>query len=122
LLKKEYIMFFEREDIVEQLNGLLRKRVASFVTCRGRRRIGKSTLIEVFASRAKCRFVKIEGRRREIGREVIKEVDAKVRAIARPERVSPRAALVYSGHLSPTVAADGYFDAIVPFSRLLKKI
>ena len=61
-------------------------------------------------------------RRREIGREVIKEVDAKVRAIARPEGVSSRSALVYSGHISPTVAADGYFDAIVPFSRLLKKI
>ena len=56
-------MFFGREDTVEQLNGLLRKRVASFVTCRGRRRIGKSTLIEVFAGRAKCRFIKIEGRR-----------------------------------------------------------
>ena len=42
-------MFFGREDTVEQLNGLLRKRVASFVTCRGRRRIGKSTLIERFA-------------------------------------------------------------------------
>ena len=27
-----------------------------------------------------------------------------------------------SGYISPTVAADGYFDAIVPFSRLLKKI
>ena len=30
-----------------------------------------------------------------------------------------RAALVYSGHLSPVVAADGYFDAIVPFRKLL---
>ena len=56
-------MFLGQENTVEQLNGLLRKRV-----------------------------------------------------------VSSRAALVYSGHISPTVAADGYFDAIVPFSRLLKKI
>jgi hypothetical protein len=58
-------------------------------------------------------------RRREIGREVINEVDAKVRAIARPDGVSARAAIVYSGHLSPTVAAAGYFDAIVPFGKLL---
>ncbi len=57
------IMFFGREDLIEQLIGLFDKRVASLVTCRGRRRIGKSTLIEVFAERAGCRFIKIEGRR-----------------------------------------------------------
>ena len=56
-------MFFGREEQIEQLEGLLRKRTASLVTCRGRRRIGKSTLIEVFAMRAGCRFIKIEGRR-----------------------------------------------------------
>lgn len=57
---------------------------------------------------------------REIGREIIEEVDKKVRAIKRPAGVSIRTALVYDGHLSPVVAADGYFDAIVPFSQLLK--
>ena len=56
-------MFFGRDETIDQLNGLLKKRVASLVTCRGRRRIGKSTLIEVFANRAKCRFLKIEGRK-----------------------------------------------------------
>ncbi len=56
-------MFFGREEQFEQLEGLLRKRTASLVTCRGRRRIGKSTLIEVFARRSGCRFIKIEGRR-----------------------------------------------------------
>ena len=59
-------------------------------------------------------------RRREIGREIIDEVDKKVRAIKRPSGVSIRTALVYDGHLSPIVAADGYFDAIVPFSEFLK--
>ena len=56
-------MFFGREDVIDRFNALLRKRVASLVTCRGRRRIGKSTLVEVFAKRAGCRFIKIEGRR-----------------------------------------------------------
>ena len=59
-------------------------------------------------------------RRKEIGREVIDEVDEKIRAIERPEGVSIRTALVYDGHLSPVVAADGYFDAIVPFRSLLE--
>ena len=55
---------------------------------------------------------------REIGRDIISEVDRKVRAIKRPEGVSARTALVYDGHLSPVAAADGYFDAIIPFKKL----
>jgi len=34
---------------MKDLEALCFKRVASLVTCRGRRRIGKSTLIEEFA-------------------------------------------------------------------------
>ena len=56
-------MFFGREDLLEQLSSLWRKRVSSLVTCRGRRRIGKSTLVEQFAKRSGARFLKIEGRR-----------------------------------------------------------
>ncbi len=55
-------MFFGREELMDELAGLFRKRTASLVTCRGRRRIGKSTLIERFAAREGCRFLKIEGR------------------------------------------------------------
>ena len=58
-------------------------------------------------------------RMREIGREIISAVDAKVRAIERPDGTSIRTALVYDGHLSPLVKADGYFDAIIPFQSLL---
>lgn len=43
-------MFFGRQAQLEQLNRLLYKQVGSFVTCRGRRRVGKSTLIERFAA------------------------------------------------------------------------
>lgn len=55
--------FFGREDLLDDLSALWRKKVASLVTCRGRRRIGKSTLIEKFAQRSKARFIKIEGLR-----------------------------------------------------------
>ena len=58
-------------------------------------------------------------RRNEIGREVEDEVAAKVKALALPRDASVRTALVYEGRLAPGVEADGYFDAIVPFSRLL---
>jgi len=56
-------MFFGREDVLAQLSALWGKRVSSLVTCRGRRRIGKSTLIERFAEQTGSRFIKIEGKR-----------------------------------------------------------
>lgn len=58
-------------------------------------------------------------RRNTIDREIIQEVDARVKAIRRPDGVSARAALVYEGQLSPVVASDGYFDAIIPVRKLL---
>ncbi len=54
-------MFFGREYYLERLAELLAKPMASVVTCRGRRRIGKSTLFEEFARRNGCRFLKMEG-------------------------------------------------------------
>ena len=53
--------FFGRSDILAQLESLWGKQTSSFVTCRGRRRIGKSTLIERFAYSSDARFVRIEG-------------------------------------------------------------
>ena len=58
-------------------------------------------------------------RRQHIGREVVAEMEEKCRRITRPQGVSLKTALVYDGELAPSVEADGYFDAIVPASRLL---
>ncbi len=54
-------MFVGRAEDLAQLEGLWEKRVASLVTCRGRRRVGKSTLIEEFAKRTADHFIAIEG-------------------------------------------------------------
>ncbi len=54
-------MFVGRQEEISQLEGLWDKRVASLVTCRGRRRVGKSTLIEEFAKRTADYFIVIEG-------------------------------------------------------------
>ena len=54
-------MFVGREEELEWLDGLWRKGASSLVVCSGRRRIGKSTLIERFAERSKCRFIEISG-------------------------------------------------------------
>ena len=81
----------------------------------GRRGCQVDLLIQT--RRALC-FVEVK-RQGEIGRDVIDQVDEQVRAVMRPNGVSAKTALVYEGHLSPVAAADGYFDAIVPFKRLL---
>jgi AAA+ ATPase superfamily predicted ATPase len=53
-------MFIGRNEQLNDLAALLRKNTPSLVTCRGRRRIGKSTLIREFAKKAD-RFLGIEG-------------------------------------------------------------
>ena len=60
-------------------------------------------------------------RRREIGREVIDEVAEKVKRLGIGRRVPVRTALVYSGHLSPAVEADGFFDAVVDAADILSE-
>ena len=59
-------------------------------------------------------------RRREIGREIIDEVDGKMRRLNFARGLSLRSALVYDGRLSPAVSADRYFDFIVPFDRFFE--
>jgi len=53
-------MFIGREEQLHDLNSLMRKKSASLVTCRGRRRIGKSSLITEFGKGA-ARFLAFEG-------------------------------------------------------------
>lgn len=46
---------------MESLEALWRKGTASLAVVSGRRRIGKSALVETFAAQSKCRFIEIEG-------------------------------------------------------------
>ena len=53
--------FIGRSAYLEKLEALWRKTSASFVVIAGRRRIGKSTLVEEFARRSGCAFIEIVG-------------------------------------------------------------
>ena len=115
-------MFFGREDVLAGMMGLGRAQIVSAApyrraASRDGRRKGVQIDLLVQTRRSIC-LVEIK-RRWEIGREVIEEMAGKVAALPRRRGVSIRTALVYEGHLAPIVEADGYFDAIVPFSRLL---
>ena len=59
--------FFGREELLQSMKSLWNKRVPSLVTCRGRRRVGKSTLVAEFARRSGARFIKLEGLRPKAG-------------------------------------------------------
>ena len=54
-------MFIGRKDILADLEMLWRKRTSSIIACRGRRRIGKSTLFREFARRTADAYIEIEG-------------------------------------------------------------
>ena len=53
------------------------------------------------------------------GEKPLATVTAKVGKLKHADGCSVRAALVYDGDLAETVPADGYFDAIVSFRRLI---
>ena len=57
--------------------------MSSLVTCRGRRRVGKSTLVEEFARRSGARFIKIEGLRPGKKTTAADELRAFARQLAR---------------------------------------
>ena len=59
---------------------------------------------------------------REIGHEIIDEVDAKARKLKFRDGLSLRTALVYDGRLSPSVAADRYFDFLIPADRFFSMV
>ena len=72
VLKMEFV---GRGEQLAQLESLWRKGAASLVTCQGRRRIGKSRLLDEFAARSGGRCLKISGlapRRRMSNRDQLR--------------------------------------------------
>lgn len=59
--------FIGRTEYLEDLESLWRKRTSSLVACRGRRRVGKSTLFREFAKRTADVYIEIEGAAPEKG-------------------------------------------------------
>ena len=75
--------------------------------------------IDLLVQTRKSMYVVEVKRKRRIGESVEAEVAEKVSRLRHPRGMSIRTALVYEGDLAPVVRGNGYFDAIIPFSRLL---
>ena len=95
-------MFLGREQELESLELLLRKPTASLVACRGRRRIGKSTLFKEFARRNKTEFIVIEGlgpRKGQTNADQLRNFGERLCAQTKGPRVTPdswMAAFIFS--------------------------
>lgn len=90
--------FYGREDELASLAELWEKPTPSLVTCRGRRRIGKSTLFRRFAEVSKARFLHLEGVAPEPGMTERDQLDAFMRQLSEQ-----------SG--TPFARVDNWFDA-----------
>ncbi len=80
-------MFYGREEDLSRFAELWRKKVPSLVVCRGRRRIGKSTLIKQFASRSGARFLGFEGLAPDPGMTNQDQLDEFTRRLARQTKL-----------------------------------
>ncbi len=82
---------------------------------------GNGCQIDLLIQTPRTAYVVEVKRRREIGMEVIDEVEQKIKRLPLRKGMSPRPVLVYDGELHPAVEATGFFDAVVPVRKLLGK-
>ena len=82
---------------------------------------GSGCQIDLLIQTPRTAYVVEVKRRREIGPEVMDEVERKIRRLPLRKGMMPRPVLVYDGELHPAVEASGFFDAVVPAQKLLGK-
>lgn len=88
--KSNFVPFIGRRDELEDLESLWRKATSSLVACRGRRRIGKSTMIREFARRSAQDYIEIEGLPPGRGMTNRRQLDHFVETLANRKGASPR--------------------------------
>ena len=79
----------------------------------------KGCQIDLLVQTPRTAYVVEVKRRSEIGPEIEREVAERMKRLPLRRGMSKRPALVYDGHVDPTVEASGFFAAIVPGRRLL---
>ncbi len=82
--------FIGRREYLEDLESLWRKRTSSLVACRGRRRIGKSTLFREFSRRTADACIEIEGLAPEKNMTDRDQLDGFAASLARETDSAPR--------------------------------
>jgi hypothetical protein len=60
--------------------------------------------------------------RKVIGPEVIKEVQQKIKVLARPKNISVRPVLIYAGHLEEEVVQSQFFSQIISVADWMRPL
>ena len=81
---------------------------------------GKGCQIDLLIQTPMTAYVVEIKRKREIDESVIAEMQGRLSRLPLRKGMSPRPVLVYEGELAPSVEGSGYFDAIIPASKLLE--
>ena len=82
---------------------------------------GSGCQIDLLIQTPRTAYVVEVKRRREIGPEVMDEVERIIKRLPLRKGMMPRPVLVYDGELHHAVEASGFFDAVVPAQKLLGK-
>ncbi|MBR5838978.1 MAG: AAA family ATPase, partial [Victivallales bacterium] len=113
------MMFIGRNYYLDALSALWRKKASSLAVVSGRRRIGKSTLVEQFAALSKCRFIEIEGLAPDKGmtnsRQIANFCERLSKATGLPEAKAdnwPKAFDALDAAISPTAKTVVFLDEI----------
>lgn len=101
-------MFFGRREYLDDLDALWRKRTSSLVACRGRRRIGKSTLFREFARRTAGAYLEFEGLPPRDGHPV-----------SNAEQLAAFAAALARQTNSPILSLPNWYDAFFWLDRAI---
>ena len=112
-------MFYGRSEILGRFSELWRKKTPSLVVCRGRRRIGKSTLVKQFALRSGARFLSFEGLAPDDGMTNQDQLDEFTRRLSRQTRL-PRTTVTDWGDAFELL--DSTLDDKTPTVVLLDEI
>ena len=101
-----------------KLDGVTVRSAAPF-SMRGKDGSQRGLQIDLLIQTARVSWLVEVKRRNRIGREIEDEMVEKLSRFPRRKGISLRTALVYEGSLDETVARDGFFDAIIPFTSIL---
>lgn len=82
---------------------------------------GGGVQIDLLVQTARTAYIIEIKRQNRIGREIEAQLEEKMNRLRARKGMSVRPVLVYAGELSGEVEGDGFFDAIIPAERLLKK-
>ena len=102
--------FVGRKEQLDQLMSLWRKDTPSLVTCQGRRRIGKSRLIDEFAEISGCHYLKLSGlapRRKMSNKDQLRYFCEKLSDHIGKKGLSAESWIDAFGHLGRAISENG---------------